>query len=81
MKNITNEEKAKALGKEAAYASAVDTLTDGSFLYGNFGLTKREYFAALAMQGLIESGHLTSEVTAKSAVEYADALLLELANE
>ena len=48
-------------------------------------LTKREYFAAQAMQGLL-SNHITdahnemgSPVVASFAVEYADALLAELA--
>jgi hypothetical protein len=44
------------------------------------GLTKRELFAALAMQGLmglpVEMSHV---VVARSAVEQADALLAELA--
>lgn len=51
------------------------------------GLTKREYFAGLAMQGLISSftekasiGMWGSEMeqTTECAVRYADALLLEL---
>ena len=41
------------------------------------GLTKREYFAALAMQGLVDR-HINYEVVAEYAVEYADALLKEL---
>lgn len=45
------------------------------------GLTKREYFAGLAMQGL--SGHpgtgsWSAERTATVSVNYADALLKEL---
>jgi len=53
-----------------------------------WGLTKREEFAKAAMQGLISSftekgsiGTWGTEIkeTAKAAVEYADALLLELA--
>lgn len=51
----------------------------------NFGLTKREYFAGLALQGLlssdIENGWNTPNRAAKKAVEYADVLLAELANE
>ncbi|MDR1938182.1 MAG: hypothetical protein LBQ73_06775 [Tannerellaceae bacterium] len=78
---MTKEERAKALGREAAYASAGNTLTDGSFLYGNFGLTKREHFAAMAMQGVIANDYLAAKDTAKVAVGYADALLLELDNE
>lgn len=45
------------------------------------GLTKREYFAARAMQGLISTytinrdGH--TKYTAETAVQYADALIAE----
>lgn len=41
------------------------------------GLTKREYFAGLAMQG-IASSDLTYEDIAHDAVKMADALLVEL---
>ena len=47
---------------------------------GYTGLTKRELFAAMAMQGLmglpVEMSHVAA---ARSAVEQADALLAELA--
>lgn len=44
------------------------------------GLTKREYFAAMAMQGLASNiGKFTTlEYVSKTAVEVADAVLLEL---
>lgn len=46
------------------------------------GLTKREYFAAMAMQGIMSSytiGRLEySRVAAETAVVCADALILEL---
>lgn len=51
------------------------------------GLTKRELFAAMAMQGLAavpaESGLRPEWIVndAQNAVAYADALLLELAKE
>ena len=50
--------------------------------YGS-GLTKREYFAGLAMQGLIKEGseNYNEEVVtiwAKLSVKYADALLKAL---
>jgi hypothetical protein len=53
----------------------------------SIGLTKREYFAAMAMQGYLSSGHISGMVTnrvivpdilAVEAVAYADALLIEL---
>ena len=43
------------------------------------GLTKREYFAAMAMKGLCtHSGDYHPEHLASDAVMYADALLKEL---
>lgn len=48
---------------------------------GIFGLTKREYFAALAMQGLCAdptSEAIPQKFIARSAVELADALIAEL---
>lgn len=47
------------------------------------GLTKREHFAAIAMQSLInttEPGGIWHKTIAKEAVEYADALLAALEN-
>jgi hypothetical protein len=44
----------------------------------NKGLTKREYFAGLAMQGMAMSD-LKFEDMARDAVKMADALLAELA--
>jgi len=43
-----------------------------------YGLTKREYFAAMAMQGLLALGGVVYQSPVKSAVEYADALIEEL---
>jgi hypothetical protein len=44
------------------------------------GLTKREYFAALAMQAVLSKPNLyvSAEDMADGACKYADALLLEL---
>lgn len=46
------------------------------------GLTKREYFAAMALQGIISNtkalSHDIFPVSAKVAIEYADALIAEL---
>jgi hypothetical protein len=49
----------------------------------SIGLTKREHFAAMAMQGIIGSGNLVGQdvnkaKVAQHAIEYADALLAEL---
>ena len=56
---------------------------------GECGLTKREHFAVLAMQGLLASTLFTTSKTPEywkndtieSAVEFADALLAELDKE
>ena len=45
------------------------------------GLTKREYFAAMALQGILADGmdiHLHEQGHAKKAVLYADALIKAL---
>ena len=44
-----------------------------------YGLTKREYFAGLAMQGLLSEGSMVngSELI-KSAIKFADELLKQL---
>lgn len=54
--------------------------------YDYFGLTKREYFAAMAMQGILaasntsDGGFYTPDEknVAQRAREYADALIAEL---
>ena len=64
-------------GNAQAFASiAVDK--DGT--YGGTGLTKREYFAAIALQGMLAShtiSHMNTyyEENAKRSVECADALI------
>ena len=46
------------------------------------GLTKREYFAAMALQGVISSGTVTSEkAAAQMAVYFADSLIKKLNGE
>lgn len=46
----------------------------------NHGLTKRELFAAMALQGFMTKKHGQQEATvARWAVAYADSLLAELA--
>ena len=42
------------------------------------GLTKREYFAGLAMQGLASFEHIAIEAIAEQSILLADALLAEL---
>ena len=56
---------------------------------GKNGLTKREYFAAMAMQGMLSNGmpndvgveppyHMSCAKLARYAIEYADELLKQL---
>lgn len=63
-------------GKQGAFACA----SDGGH---QLGLTKREYFAALAMQGIVgkvyHQSRLDKERIAESSVEIADILLEKLA--
>ncbi len=52
---------------------------DGQPVIYHPGLTKREHFAGLALQGLLSSEvHASPEVFAKYAVKAADALLAAL---
>jgi hypothetical protein len=46
----------------------------------NFGLTKREYFAGLALQAVISSNRYGEFEIPYWAIKYADDLLLELEN-
>lgn len=50
------------------------------FSYPTYGLTKREYFAAMAMQGIVAdpNGYIMAADIAKGAVEIADALIEQL---
>jgi hypothetical protein len=53
-----------------------------NYYYFHAGLTKREYFAAMAMQGLLANSFRSPtsyiESNAEYAVNYADALIAEL---
>jgi hypothetical protein len=60
--------------------------SDGSTSIGAAGLSKREYFAAMALQGYLaahasEPTMPVAEIMAKDAVEYADALIKALKDE
>ena len=81
-------EQAKKLGKETVHNADVPWFYENG-KHGGFnkyhGLTKREYFAGLAMQGMcVNAGRNTLSFTkmselAEKATECADALLEELA--
>lgn len=78
--------KSKQLGKEH-----IDSMLDPNSSFIQYGLTKREYFAGLAMQGLLSSlnGGMTEEGSrtfspdgiSDLALKHADALLEKLSSE
>lgn len=47
-------------------------------LISEFGLTKREYFAGIAMQGCSNNNDMTSKDIAMWSVKMADSLIEEL---
>lgn len=60
----------------AAFATSSVTDNDGLIVeLGEIGLTRREYFTAMAMQGLCASGADVTPWIAKNAVAIADATL------
>ena len=73
--------KSQILGEQS-----FDSMLDPNGSYTQYGLTKREYFAGLAMQGLLVNGGMTqgggtthSPIgISELAVRHADALLEEL---
>lgn len=74
----------KALGNEPASPVAGATETVQVNPSQQEGLSKREYFAGLAMQGLLAGDPMISAeysvgMTVHIAVEHADAMLAELA--
>lgn len=55
---------------------------NGEMEWGNPGLTKRELFAAMAMQGMLSrDGSMDGEEITEAAVCYADALITALREE
>lgn len=66
-------------------APAFNNLEHSKSIQNLHGLTKREYFAILALQGLLaDTGSFfpdqqgTGQLAAQAAVKYADALIAEL---
>lgn len=68
-------------GTEPAFARAGSVYPSGDCEYPSVGLTKREYFAALVMQGLCANTNYlpSSDVIARWSVERADELIAALA--
>lgn len=76
---LTQNKIMKLTGNEPA-TGMIDPFSHATYT----GLTKREYFAALAITGFISAGFEgmpTSENLAKYSVEAADALIKELNKE
>lgn len=64
----------------SAYDSAFPIPRVGDFGRGESGLTKREYFAACALQGFIACPNVSGpdKEVAEAAVRFADALIAAL---
>ena len=64
-------------GDKPAYPFAFDEMDVNRT---SFGLTRRELFAAMAMQGLLTNYGLTADLreVSNSAARYADSLIAEL---
>jgi hypothetical protein len=65
---------------DAAFARSHASTNEASYGIGSAGLTKREYFAAMAMQGLfaVKQHNDSLKLVAKVAVGMADYLIEEL---
>ena len=60
-----------------AKGPAFPLISDEGYII-NAGLTKREYFAAMALQGLVTKNNNEYDYCVISAVKFADALIEEL---
>lgn len=67
-------------GNESAFSKAAFYHPDGGFDSPQEGLTKREYFAAMALQAVIQRRGMLDkkEDVAVTCVEYADELIKAL---
>lgn len=52
----------------------------GRVIESNSGMTLRQHFAGLALQGLLANGDFSTETSARMAVEAADFLIAALNN-
>ena len=73
-------ENNKTFGNSPAFSKPAFYHPDGAIDLPNNGLTKREYFAAMALQGLLTDNESPNsrEEFAGYAVKFADALIEEL---
>lgn len=68
-------------GDKTARIATPQDLQNKEYLMDQFGLTKREYFAAKAMQGILsdpQSNERKMEDIARYSVKCADLLIIEL---
>lgn len=67
-------------GKQYAFARNGYEFTDGEIVTPHQGLTIREYFAGIALQGLLvdRNSFTKPETVADIAVDFADALIKRL---
>jgi len=76
-------ENNKTHSDSPAFSKAAFYHPDGAIDLPNNGLTKREYFASMAMQGIISNKDgldIKIERIVESAVDTADALIEELSH-
>ena len=72
-------ENKETKANEPAFSKAAFYHPDGGLDSPNAGLTKREYFAAMALQGMLAKYGSDYQVNnAKEAIYWADALIEEL---
>lgn len=67
----------RQVGKESYRPATSKEINEGTYLVHREGLTKREYFAAMAMQGLLAGNSQVKDIKV-AAVTYADELISEL---
>lgn len=69
----------------ADYVYPITIQGSGDMKYQTFGLSKREHFASMAMQGMLSneetSNYYNTDTLTEFAVEYADLLIAELNKE
>ena len=70
-------------GKQGAFACPDNGTEYTTTWQGQVGLTKREYFAGLAMQGMLSlpKNYGDKQIMINVAIEYADELLKQLESE
>jgi len=70
----------KTQANDAAFARSHASTNETHNGNGSAGLTKREYFAAKAMQGWLANGYIGTkyDIIAQHCVRMADALIEEL---